>query len=398
MAHSLNKLSARFISTVSAKGRYADGGGLYLQVGTTAEKSWLFRFQLNGRARAMGLGPVHTVSLADAREHAFVCRRQVLDGKDPIEERRRERLAGITEAAEVRTFQWCAESNIKSHNAAWNNLKHAQQWTNTLTRYVFPAFGRLPVASIETHNVLEALEPIWTTKPETASRVRGRVEAVLDWTKVRGLRNGENPARWRGHLDKLLPAPSKVAKPRHHAALPFDDAPAFMVDLKQRDAIAARGLEFLILTAARTGEVIGAKWDEIDADVGIWTVPAERMKAGKEHRVPLSKSAAKLIETMTAVRMNDYVFPGTRPKSPLSNMAFLQLLKRMQCSGVTPHGFRSTFRDWASERTTYPSEVAEQALAHTISSKVEAAYRRSDLFEKRRAMLQDWDNFLFGKS
>ena len=281
---------------------------------------------------------------------------------------------------------------MRSHGAGWRNAKHAAQWPSTLKTYVYPIFGHLPVQTIDAALVLKALEPIWNEKPETASRVRGRIEVVLDWAKARELREGENPARWRGHLDKLLPARAKIQKVEHHAALPFDDLPDFMARLKTQEGVAGRALAFTILTAARTGEAIGAKWDEIDLAAKVWTIPAGRMKAGREHRVPLAPAAAEIIEQAAARRENDYVFPGARGAG-IAKTSFLTLLHRMGRGDLTAHGFRSTFRDWAAERTSFPREVAEQALAHTLSDKVEAAYRRSDLFDKRRRLLEAWARF-----
>ncbi|WP_425407569.1 tyrosine-type recombinase/integrase [Hwanghaeella sp.] len=394
MARAINKLSARFVATAATPGRYADGGGLYLQIAQGGSKSWLYRFMMSGRSRQMGLGPVQTISLAEARTKAEVCRKQVLEGIDPIDARAADRARRITENATIRTFKWCAERYIKAHAPAWQNVKHSKQWTSTLATYAYPTLAELPVGSVETSHVIEILEPIWSEKPETASRVRGRVESILDWATAHQLRQGPNPALWRGHLDKLLPKRSKVQKVKHHAALPYVECADFMVELRAREAIAARGLEFLILTAARTGEVIGSTWPEINFDDKLWVVPGDRMKVGVEHRVPLSAPAIELLEAMKALRRSDFIFPGHRDKAPLSNMAFLQLLKRMEYDGVTAHGFRSSFKDWAAEKTRYPNEVSEQALAHTISTKVEAAYRRGDLFEKRKALMDDWAAYL----
>jgi integrase len=313
------------------------------------------------------------------------------DGVDPIAQRDVERQQQRLEAARAQTFDQCAAAYIAAHRAGWKNVKHAEQWENTLAAYASPAFGALPVADIDTAAVMRALGPIWNTKTETASRVRGRIEKVLDWATVQGFRTGENPARWRGHLDKLLPKRSKVQKVQHHPALPYAEAPAFMAKLRAQEGIAARALEFLILTATRTGEVIGARWDEFDLEAGSWTIPAERMKAGKEHEVPLSARALEIVQGLAKMRPGSYVFPGRRPRDPLSNMALLALLKRMGRSDLTAHGFRSTFSDWAHETTNFPSEVIEMALAHTIRNKVEAAYRRGNLREKRRELMDAWN-------
>jgi integrase len=340
----------------------------------------------------MGLGPYPPVSLKEARRLANGYRAMVRAGLDPIDERERERREALTQTAKGQTFKQVAEKLMKFKGADWQNLKHSKQWRSTLETYVYPVFGSLDVNAVDTGLVLQVLGPIWDTKPETASRVRGRIEAVLDWARARGWRQGENPARWGGHLNQIL---SKRGRSRvqNHPALPYSDIGDFMHILAGHDGIAARGLEFLILTAARTGEVIGATWDEIDLDNAVWTIPPERMKAGKPHRVPLSAPALAILREMEATRLNAYVFPGMRRKSPLSNMAFLALLKRMERTDITPHGFRSTFKDWSAEQTAYPNELSEMALAHTVASKVEAAYRRGDLFDKRRRLMADWASF-----
>jgi integrase len=362
-------------------------------VSSGGTKSWVFRFKQAGKLRVMGLGPLHTIGLADAREKARECRRLRLEGKDPIEDRKVGRAAARLDAAKTITFKECAETYIAAHKAAWRNAKHAYQWPATLGTYVYPHFGALPVQGVDVGLVMKALEPIWTTKPETASRVRGRIESIIDWATARGYRRGENPARWRGHLENLLPNRRKVRRVAHYPALPYAEIGAFMVELRQQEGVGARALEFTILTAARTGEVIGAKWSEINFADRLWVVPAERMKAGKEHRVPLSDSAIAILEKMHAIRLNDYVFPGGRRGRPLSGMAMLMLMRRLARSDLTVHGFRSTFRDWAAELTAFPAEVAEMALAHTVSDRVEAAYRRGDLFQKRRQLAEAWATF-----
>ena len=393
MARRLNRLTAVEVRGIGQRGMYHDGGGLYLQVSTGGAKSWIFRFTLDGRAREMGLGPIHAIPLVEARKRAAECRRMRLDGIDPIEARSAHRGWKKLEAAKAMTFDTCAAAYIEAHKASWKNGKHRDQWRNTLTNYAGPAFGSLPVQSIDVGLVMRALEPIWHTKPETASRLRGRIEAVLDWATVRNYRNGENPARWRGHLDKLLPARAKIRKVEHHPALPYDAIADFTAALRGQEGIAAPALEFLILTSARTGEIIGAGWDEVDLEDKIWVVPGARMKAGREHRVPLSAAALAIIKKMKEIRQSDFVFPGGKKGKPLSNMAMLALLKRMGRDDLTAHGFRSTFRDWAAERTNFPREVVEMALAHTIESKVEAAYRRGDLFQKRRQLMEAWSRF-----
>jgi integrase len=382
--------------TAAPEGLICDGGGLYLRVTKGADgslnRSWLYRFAAGRRERWMGLGAYPEVSLREAREMTYDAKRLRRQGIDPIDDKRARKSAQTLKAIKETTFATAAHGYIRSHSAGWRNAKHAAQWQATLETYAYPILGRLPVQAIDASLVLKAIEPIWTTKPETASRLRGRIEAILDWARARGLRDGENPARWRGHLDKLLPARSKVRRVEHHAALPFDDLPAFMGRLGKQEGTAARALAFTILTAARTGETIGAKWDEIDLVARVWTIPAGRMKAGKEHRVPLAAAAIAILEHAAERRENDFVFPGFRGGG-LSNMALLALLRRMGCGDLTTHGFRSTFRDWAAERTGFPREVAEQALAHALPDKVEAAYRRSDLFDKRRTLTEAWARF-----
>jgi integrase len=385
---SRGKLSAVKVEKLREPGRYGDGGGLWLQVRPSG-KSWLFRYMLKGRARHTGLGPLRDVSLAEARAKASECRKLLLAGIDPLEARRAAEAQIQFEIASANTFKECAERYIASHEAAWRNPKHRQQWRNTLASYAYPVFGQIGVGVIDTGHVIKALEPIWTAKPETASRLRGRIESVLDWAKARGYRQGENPARWRGHLDHLLPARRKVRAVRHHAALPYAEVPAFLADLRQRDSVAARALEFTILTATRTSEAIGARWSEITGDV--WTIPAGRMKSGREHRVPLAGRTLALVEELP--RQGEFLFPGGRADKALSNMALLMALRRMGRDDITAHGFRSSFRDWVAERTNYPGELAEMALAHAVSDKVEAAYRRGDLFEKRRRLMAEWARY-----
>ena len=389
----INQLTAAKVNSTSKPGLYADGLNLYLQVGPTGGKSWLLRYMLDGKAKNMGLGPLHTVPLALAREKAAEARRKLLDGQDPKDARDAARLARKAEAAKLITFKQAAEQFIAAQRAGWQNVKHAAQWTSTLKAYAYPHFGDLAVGAVDTGLVLKALQAIWTDKPETATRVRGRIESVLDWATVRGHRQGDNPARWRGHLDKLLPARAKVAKVKHHAALPYAEISGFMADLHKQEGVSALALEFAILTAARTGEVIGATRDEIDATNKVWVIPAERMKAGREHRVPLSKRALDIIAAAPREDDNPYLFIGGSKGKPLSNMAMLKLLERMKRTDLTVHGLRSSFRDWAAETTAYPNEMAELALAHVVGSKVEAAYRRGDMMERRRRMMQDWADF-----
>jgi integrase len=381
------------LSVKSAKpGRHADGGGLHLLVKETGARSWVYRFMLDGKSRDVGLGSaaVGGVSLADVRHAASLLRIKVRDKIDPIEERAREAAEALAAAQAALiasiTFKAAAKAYITANEASWLNDKHRQQWKNTLETYVYPVIGDLPVGEVATSHVLEIIEPIWKDKAETAGRVRGRIEAVLDAAKARGYRQGENPARWRGHIAQILPPRSRLTR-GHHKALPYEAIPEFIGKLRQREAVAALALEFTILTAARTGEVIGATWEEVDLERLLWTIPAERMKAGREHRVPLSLRAVEILTTTKALEQA-WLFPAVKGGA-LSGMAMAMLLRRMNVD-VTVHGFRSGFRDWCAECTGYAHEVAEMALAHTVQNKVERAYRRGDLFDKRRSLMDDW--------
>jgi integrase len=390
MARGEKKLTPLKVSAIKEPGMYGDGLGLWLQVSPTKTKSWVFRFMLNGKSREMGLGSIHTFSLAEAREKARECRQLLAEGVDPIEARNAKRTQTKLDAAKVMTFDECAKAYIEAHRAGWSNAKHVYQWEKTLLKDAGAILGPIPVQGVDTSLVLKVLEPVWYTKNETANRLRGRIESVLDWAKTRGLREGDNPARWKGHIDNLLPAPSKIQKVEHHAALPYVEMGEFMAQLRTQEGIGALALEFLILTAARTGEVIGAEWEEFDLDTEIWTVPPTRMKAKKEHRVPLSPRALVIVKTLKVENDGGFVFPGARAGKPLSNMAMLALLRRMGRGDLTSHGFRSTFKDWCAECTAFANEISEAALAHVIENKVEKAYRRGDLFEKRRLMMNDW--------
>jgi integrase len=402
MAQTLKRLSAKAVQNAKPNGKIPrfvpDGGGLYLQVSATGTKSWMFRYAINGRERQMGLGSLDAVDLAGARQAATECRRLRSQGVDPIEYRDAQRAQARLAAASSMTFNDCAAAFIESEKAGWRNAKHAAQWKSTLDTYAGPVFGKLSVQAVDTAMVLRVLEPIWPTKTETASRVRGRIEAVLAWATARGYRKGENPARWRGHCENLLPKPSKVQKVKHHAALPYAELPAFMATLQQQGGVAARALEFTILTAARTGEAIGARPAEFDLPGKTWTVPPDRMKAGREHRIPLSDRALAILEDVRPLRAaeNDFVFPGLLYRRPLSNMSLTAALKRMELSTITVHGFRSTFRDWAGECTDFPREVV--ALAHIVGDQTERAYRRGDALEKRRRLMDAWAAFCAGAS
>ncbi|MAX47585.1 MAG: integrase [Rhodospirillaceae bacterium] len=397
MARSIHKLSATGLATLPT-GLHADGDKLYLQVDSKIDaRSWIFRYpnrkpDLKSATRYMGLGPYPSVSLKEARRLAETCRAMVRAGLDPLDERERERREALAQTAKAHTFRECAEKYMESKGPEWQSLKHAKQWRATLETYAYPVLGSLDIQAVDVGLVLAVLEPIWNEKRETARRVRGRIELILDSARVRELREGENPARWKGHLDQLLSKRSRLSV-RNHPALPYSEIGDFMTALEGQEGVAAMGLQFLILTACRTGEVIGARWSEIDMDGMTWTVPGERMKAGKPHRVPLWDRPIQILKKMNETRLSDYVFPGMRPKAPLSNMAFAALLKRMKYGHITTHGFRSTFRDWAAESTAYPNEVCEQALAHTIANRNEAAYRRGDLFDKRRRLMNDWATY-----
>lgn len=365
--------------------------GLHLRVKPSGARSWMLRATVGAMRRDIGLGPYPDVTLAQAREKARQARDTIRQGADPVRERRERESARRADQAKAVTFSEASKTYIKTHAASWRNKKHEQQWRNTLATYAFPVIGPMLVRDVEQAHVLKVLEPIWLTKTETASRVRGRIEAVLDWAKGRGYRVGDNPAEWKGNLDAQLARPEKVAKPKHHAALPVSEMGAFIGRLRAAEGMGARALEFAILTAARSGEARGATWSEIDLGSKVWTVPASRMKAGKEHRVPLSEATLKLLHALPRMADTDIVFPASRG-GQLSDMTLTAVLRRMGVQAV-PHGFRSTFRDWVAEQTSYPRDAAEMALAHAIGDKVEAAYRRGDLFEKRRRMMSDWARY-----
>lgn len=386
-------LSAIEISRLKAPGHVPVGGvpGLALQITPTGSRSWTLRAKIGSKRCDLGLGAYPGVSLAQARQQAAAMREQIAAGGDPLRSRREAKELLRAEQAAKLTFRQAAELFIERKAPEWSNPKSAGQWHSTLETYVYPVLGDMDVRHIDQHHVEAALLPIWATKTETASRVRGRVESVLAWCIAGGHRKGENPARWRGLLDKRFSAPSKTKKAEHHPAIPIDEAHDFWTALRQRDGFAARGLEFALLTAARSGEVRGATWAEIDMERAVWTIPAERMKARREHRVPLSTSALSLLRKLPRVEGMDLLFPGRC--GPLSDMSLSAVMRRMELEAV-PHGLRSTFRDWAGERTPYPRDLCEQALAHVIKDKAEAAYRRGDSLEKRRAMMEAWAKFL----
>ena len=393
MATKINKLSALAVRTLDKTGYHGDGGGLFLQVSKTGSKSWIFRFAVKGKEHEMGLGPLHTVDLAGARQRAKQCRLTLLDGKNPLTERRTTQTAAKVAKAKRTTFDECAAAYIDAHRGSWKNAKHISQWENTIASYASPLIGDLPVSEVDTDLVVKVLTPIWRKKTETAVRLRGRIECILDWATVSKFREGENPARWRGHLDNLLANPNKIAPVKNHPALPWLEIGPFMQHLRKCEGVSARAIEFAILTACRSGEVRGATWSEIDLDAKLWTIPAGRMKAGKEHRVPLSSGAISLLRSLQ--RSGDVVFPGRDKETPLSDMSLTVVLRRMGRGDITVHGFRSTFRDWCSEAAdnSFSREICEHALAHSLPDKVEAAYRRGDLLEKRILLMQVWSNF-----
>jgi integrase len=385
------------VDAVKMPGRWRVSKNLYLQAETTRHggvtKSWLFRYMRHGRPRWHGLGSIELVSLAEARDKALACRRRLLDGTDPIDAKQAERMHEKLTAASTMTFKECGTAYVTAHEAGWRNAKHRQQWRNTLDTYVDPMVGKLPVQAIDTALVMKILEPIWTAKPETAGRVRGRIESILDWATVRQFRSGDNPARWKGHLDQLLPRKGKIHKVRHQPAMPYKDVPAFMAELRGETSMSARPLEFTVLNTVRTAETIHATWPEIDRAAKIWTIPAKRIKAERDHRVPLSDRALEILDALPREQGNDHLFTGSKKGKGLSNMAMLELLRGMAANGYTVHGFRSSFRDWCAERTNYPRELAEVALAHALKDKTEAAYQRGDLLERRRRLMRDWSRY-----
>jgi len=395
MPRKAKELSPLQVHRLVQPGRWSVGGvdGLALQVTSTGARSWVLRIRATaGRRREMGLGSFPSVTVAQARDKARQHRALAQDGIDPIAARQAHRSAVLAEQQAQKTFSEVAAQYIAQHEKSWKNAKHQSQWTSTLRRYAEPVIGQLLVRDIRASHVIGVLEPIWTTKTETATRVRSRIELVLDYAAARGYREGLNPARWKGNLDAALPNPSKVAPVRHHSAVPVKEVASFMKRLGAQPGVAARALEFAVLTAARSGEVRGATWSEVDLSAALWKIPAARMKSGREHRVPLSKPAIKLLRSLPGDRLPEgHVFPGMH--GPLSDMSLTAVLRRMGVS-ATAHGFRSTFRDWVAECTDHSREVAEMALAHAVGDRVEAAYRRGDLFEKRIALMRDWASFL----
>jgi integrase len=390
MPRTLNRLSTLKVGKTRKPGMYADGGGLYLRVAEGGSKQWIFRYVTNGRMRDMGIGPCHTLTLAEARERATEARKLRLSHIDPIGHKRAQQGAAVAANAKAMTFRQCAVEFIRDNEKSWTNRRHREQWEMSLNEYVYPLLGELPVGLIDTPLVLKVIKPLWGRIPETASRVRGRIESVLAWATVHHYRAGPNPAQWKNHLEQALPARSRVAKVEHYAALPYFQAPTFMGKLREDTSVTARCLEFIMLTAARLTEAKEACWLEIDFETRTWAVPASRMKSGKEHKVPLSDPALALLKEMLAIRQSDYLFPGYKPGRPLGHNGLWMLARRAAGADITVHGLRSTFRDWTAERTNFPREVAEMALAHAIPDAVEAAYRRGDLFDKRRKLMDAW--------
>lgn len=386
------KLNARKVETLTKPGRYADGGNLYLRISPNGGKRWMFFYRFGTKRRDMGLGSAAKsgVSLAEARQKADAARAILRSGIDPMTVMGKDAREKADRT--IPTFGQFADDYVYAHRPKFRNDKHAAQWEMTLGDAYCKAIRHLSVDTVDTEAILKVLQPIWQKVPETASRVRGRIENVLDAARARGYRTGENPAMWRGHLKTLLPARQRLTR-GHHSALPYADLPAFMADLRSRKSTAAQALELCILTATRSGEVLNAKWVEFDLEKAIWTVPAIRMKAGLEHRIPLTKCAVELLKGLPRLPLNDHVFPGNGVGKPLSGMAMTMQLRRMNRGDITVHGFRSTFRDWASEQTSFPHETCEHALAHRISDKAEAAYRRGDQFEKRRKLMEAWTAF-----
>lgn len=395
----LHRLNALRISKEVEPGLHADGGGLYLQISASGSRSWVFRFKLAGRAREMGLGALASVSLAEARALAASHRKSLADGIDPIEARRGQQRQERADRLSAMTFREGADAYMESLEPSWKNPKHAQQWRNTLRDYAYPVMGNAYVADVDTAAILRVLRPIWSKKTETANRLRGRIERILDAARVLGMRTGENPARWRGHLDKILPKYERTRRTQHHAALAWADTPSFVRDLRAREDATAEMLYLTILTCARTNEMLEARASEFDLDRAVWNVPAERMKMGRAHRVPLCPSAvASVRRAIDKSGPDGYLFPGRKKGKPCSNMAMLNLLGRMRRDEITVHGFRSTFRDWVAECTEHPDSLAEMALAHVVGNKVEGAYRRGDMLERRRSMMERWADYCDGKT
>lgn len=409
MARIMGKLTVKAVEKKTTPGLYGDGGGLTLQITKSGVKSWLYRFMIKGKAYGMGLGPVHTITLSEARERASAARKLLIDGVNPLEAKRQRQIDTEMAKARQMTFDQCASAYIDAHRSSWKNAKHADQWTNTIAAYVSPIIGSLPVDRIDTALVVKVLaqlddkgQQFWQTKNETANRVRGRIEAILGWATTSGFRSGDNPARWRGHLENLLATLSRSSRIKNHPSLAWERMGIFFEALRMRHGVAPKAVEFAILTASRSGEVRGARWSEIDLTTKVWRIPSDRMKAKREHEVPLSDAAIQILKSLTKLDGVDLIFPGTKGQQ-LSDMSLTAVIRRMNEGApiwtdtegrpITIHGFRSTFRMWAAECTNYPREVAEHALAHQLPDAVERAYQRGTQFAKRAAMMNEWAKF-----
>lgn len=408
MSYYLHKLTALAVKNFTKQGRYSDGGNLYLQVKVSPSgrisKSWIFRVQRNGKDQLIGLGSLKTISLAEARVKALEYRKLLCDGIHPLEHKRQHKLQSQLAQDKQKTFIECATQYIEDHKAGWKNEKHAKQWTATLQTYAYPHIGKMGVANITTNHILKILRPIWSAKTETAFRIRGRIENILDWAKVQGFRQGDNPACWKGNLEVILPARRKVQKVVHHPAMPYQDVPAFMKELHTKDGMSYKALEFAILNASRSAEIRLATWKEINFKEKLWIIPAQRMKKGKEHRVPLTDSALEILKSLEGYQLSEearkdlFIFPAIKKNTPLSDMSMSKALKVMGQGAYTQHGFRSSFRDWAAEVVQYPREVIEHAIAHKLKDEAEAAYQRGDLLVKRRALIEDWSQYCYQNS
>lgn len=393
MAKQINKLSDRGIKSQNKSGRYADGNGLYLQVSTSGAKSWLFRYMLDGKSREMGLGSIRTETLSQAREKAKHCKKLLKSGTDPIRDRQERIAIEKADNKEMLSFQKCTEGYLKSHSASWRSARHAEIWLSSVKRFAYPIIGSIHVNKIERRHIMNILDPIWREKTDTASRLRGRLESILNWATVQEYRKGDNPARWRGYLDQLLPKPSEIHTVKHFAALPYRKINSFTTKLKEREALSALALRLIILTACRSIEMREAEWSEFDLERATWTIPNERMKMKKEHVIPLCEEALEVLQSIPRTDDSKHLFTGPRSKKPMSDVVFKKLMERMGVTGITTHGFRSTFRDWAAEQTSFPREVIEACLAHQLKDKTEAAYFRSNLLDKRRELMNKWAEY-----
>jgi len=393
MAKQINKLTDRGIRSQNKPGRYADGNGLYLQVGKSGAKSWIFRYMLDGKSREMGLGSIRMETLSQARDKAKQCKKLLRCGTDPIRDRQERVAVEKADNKEMLSFQKCTEGYLNVHSSSWRSARHAEIWHSSIKRFAYPIIGPIHVNKIERSHILNILDPIWREKTETATRLRGRLESILNWATVKEYRKGDNPARWRGYLDQLLPKPSEIHTVKHFPALPYRDVGAFMNKLKARQALSASALRLIILTACRSIEVREAEWCEFDLQNKTWTIPVGRMKMKKEHVIPLCKEALDIVKSIPRLSDSEHLFTGPNSGKPMSDVVFKKLMERMGVTGITTHGFRSTFRDWAAEQTSFPREVIEACLAHQLKDKAEAAYFRSNLLDKRRTLMKKWSDY-----